>query len=396
MGEQQRSAKVLIGKDYRNGKTIRVELRDHTIAALDVIDDYESNSSEDEIVIAPGLVDLQVNGAYGISFTKVADASEISKITEYLWKEGVSTYFPTITSASEATIIKALQSIADTCRKDALLASSIAGIHVESPFISAEDGPRGAQDPSVIRPPDWQEFQLWQEAAEGRIRLITLSPEWPEASEFIRRCVDSGVQVAIGHTAANSAQIAEAVKMGASLSTHLGNGAHLTLPRHPNYIWDQLAEDKLWATFISDGFHLPESLIRVIWKVKDKRALMISDMSILCGNPAARYDLKRNNGHVILTEEGKIHFEHEPGMLAGSAKSLRRCLEHLASLKICSFCDAWDAASVAPASYMNMDAADGLVLGAPANLTLFHQEDGNLRINAVYVDGRKVFDQFST
>src|SRR5207237_629481 len=98
------------------------------------------------------------------------------------------------------------------------------------------------------------------QAAGGAIRLITLSPHWPEAPRYIEAIVADGVTVSIGHTGADACQIAEAVSAGATMSTHLGNGAHQVLKRHPNYLWDQMAEDRLTAGVIVDGSHIGAAL----------------------------------------------------------------------------------------------------------------------------------------
>ena len=134
--------------------------------------------------------------------------------------------------------------------------AAIAGLHIEGPHISPEDGPRGAHPQHCVRPPDVDEFHRWQEASNGSVKLVTVSPEWPESPGYIEAVVREGVVVAIGHTKATTDQIRDAVNAGATLSTHLGNGAHSMLPRHPNYLWDQLAEDRLAASFIADGIHL--------------------------------------------------------------------------------------------------------------------------------------------
>ncbi len=123
---------------------------------------------------------------------------------------------------------------------------------------------RGAHPQSQCRRPDWDEFQRLQEAAGGRIRLVTLAPELPGACDFIARLTASSGIAAIGHTAAHGDQIRAAADAGAGLSTHLGNGSHRMLRRHPNYLWDQMAEDRLVATVIADGHHLPPEVLKTI------------------------------------------------------------------------------------------------------------------------------------
>src|SRR5262249_12675635 len=148
-----------------------------------------------------------------------------------------------------------LRTLGAACDTDPELAHATPAFHLEGPYISAEDGPRGAHPSAHVRPPDWEEFCRLQEAAGGRIRLVTLAPEREGALGVIERLVATGVVVALGHTAATGRQIHDAISAGARLSTHLGNGAHAVLPRHPNYIWEQLAADELWASIICDGHH---------------------------------------------------------------------------------------------------------------------------------------------
>ncbi len=129
-----------------------------------------------------------------------------------------------------------------------------------------------------MRPPDIEEYLRWQDATQGTVKLITLSPEWENAPNYIERVVRDCVVVSIGHTRATASQIQDTVNAGATLSTHLGNGAHATLPRHPNYIWEQLAEDRLSASFIVDGHHLPDSFLRVALRAKAiKRSILVTD-----------------------------------------------------------------------------------------------------------------------
>src|SRR5690606_23768857 len=121
------------------------------------------------------------------------------------------------------------------CEREPWAAKMVPGCHVEGPYISPEDGPRGAHPLDHVRPCDPAELDRWQAASGSRVRLVTLAPESAGAVEFIRYAVSQGVRISIGHTAASTEQIAAAVDAGACLSTHLGNGAHGTLRRHPNY-----------------------------------------------------------------------------------------------------------------------------------------------------------------
>src|SRR2546421_562426 len=115
---------------------------------------------------------------------------------------------------------------------------------------------------------NWDESRRLQDGAGGRIRLVTLAPDHDGALEFIERLVASGVVAALGHTGASGARIRDAVRAGARLSTHLGNGCHAVLPRHDNYLWEQLADDELWASLICDSHHLPVAVVKCLLRGK--------------------------------------------------------------------------------------------------------------------------------
>lgn len=293
-----------------------------------------------------------------------------------------------ITNSNKA-IAEALRSIVKARAEDSLLERAAAGIHLEGPFISSEDGPRGAHDSDYVRAPDWSLFQGWQEVAEGTIRIITLSPEWPEAPEFIAKCVESGVTVAIGHTAATPEQVREAVAAGASMSTHLGNGAHLMLPRHPNYIWEQLAQDNLWACVIADGFHLPNSVLKVVLRTKAERAILVSDAVALGGMEPGEYDALIGS-KVVLAPEGKLYLADTPELLAGSVKTLREGIEHLVLSRLSNLPGAWEMASTRPATLLHLPTRAGLSVSAPADLVVFRYTHGRIDVLQTYKGGRMV------
>ncbi|MHA6484897.1 N-acetylglucosamine-6-phosphate deacetylase [Paenibacillus sp. strain BS8-2] len=385
----------ITGLHYKTGKPIRIHLADGVIQQIEHLDNTVSNDhselqTEKWPWIGPGLVDLQINGYAGIDFNHPSITQEdVITVTRMLRSEGTTTYYPTVITNSDSHITSILHTIASACASDVLTSRSIAGIHLEGPFISPHDGPRGAHDRTFVKAPDWHLFQQWQQAANGLIQIITLSPEWDNAPAFIEQCVGSGVIVSIGHTAATPDQINRAVQAGATLSTHLGNGAHLTLPRHPNYIWEQLAEDRLATCMIADGFHLPDSLMKVMLRTKGKRLFLVSDAVYLSGLEPGHYDT-HIGGQVVLTEEGRLHLASEPALLAGSAQLLRAGIQHLANADLCTAADAWDMASILPATYMNLEAGRGIAEGAPADLVTFYfGTDGKLVLNTVFKDGHQ-------
>ena len=223
-------------------------------------------------------MDLQVNGFAGADYNSPATTFDvIGASLRVMFSTGVTRCLPTVITGSPENMLGALGNL--SCAKQQLdEGRAIVGFHVEGPHISPEDGPRGAHPWRWVRSPDVNEYRRWQDATDGLIKLVTLSPEWPEAPRYIEALVRDGVAVSIGHTRATAAQIDDAARAGATLSTHLGNGAHPTLPRHPNYIWEQLAQDRLSASFIVDGHHLPTSFLRVALRAKTlERSILVTD-----------------------------------------------------------------------------------------------------------------------
>jgi N-acetylglucosamine-6-phosphate deacetylase len=278
----------LIARRYDNGEFVQIELaagRIQRVAAA------AAPAGGNCPWVAPGFVDVQVNGYDGQEFSSQAlKPEQVAAIVRRHYAFGVTGICPTLTTNSIAALSHGLAAIAAACRQGAEIARRVVGIHLEGPYMSTEDGPRGAHPREHCKRPNWDEFCRLQEAAEGRIVILTMSVEFEESAEFISRATASGVAVSIGHTAAGGDQIRAAVDAGAKLSTHLGNGAHRTLRRHPNYLWDQMAEDRLMASIIADGHHLPAEVLKTIVRAKTpQRTILVSDESGLAGLPPGRY-----------------------------------------------------------------------------------------------------------
>jgi len=383
-----RNRLVVKGHLFDTDKMMAITVENGLIAAIDSCDQQPG-----DVFIAPGLVDLQINGYGGHDFNSPPlDKSKIAAVTRELWKVGVTAYLPTVITNEPASLYAILAAIAQACSFDSLIDASIAGIHLEGPFISPEDGPRGAHPRQFVCAPDWDLFQRLQDISGGRIKIVTLSPEWPEAPEFIARCVASGVVAAIGHTAAAPEQIANAVAAGATMSTHLGNGSHVMLPRLSNYLWQQLAEDTLWAGLIADGFHLPDDVLKVMLKAKGDKAFIVSDSVYLAGMPPGEYTT-HIGGKVVLTPEGKLHLADNPKLLAGSVQPLIQGVENLVRKGFSPLPQAWEMASSRPARFIGLPCKQGLSVGAPADFILVERESGCFAVAATYKAGIPVYDR---
>ncbi|RTE11296.1 N-acetylglucosamine-6-phosphate deacetylase [Paenibacillus whitsoniae] len=381
----------LSGLDYRTGEPLRIVVEDGCISAI-APGSLSSPACEAGLYVGPGLVDLQINGYGGDDFnTLLGDGGEfpLERIARRLAARGCTTFYPTVITNGDEELCELLAAIDRACRLHPEWAGFIGGIHLEGPFISPEDGARGAHPLEHVTAPEWAKLQRWQEASGGRIRLLTMSPEWPGSDSFIARCAAAGLVVSIGHTSATPEQIRAAAAAGARMSTHLGNGAHRMLPRHPNYLWEQLALDELSCGLIADGFHLPDQVLKVIMKVKEDWAFLVSDAVSLAGMAPGRYET-HIGGCVVLTPNGRLHMESNEDLLAGSVTLLPDAVSHLTERGLVDFGTAWDMASLRPALQMGLPAAQGLSVGAPADLATFRRAGTRIELQQVVKAGRLV------
>ncbi|WP_273568987.1 N-acetylglucosamine-6-phosphate deacetylase [Maribacter halichondriae] len=239
-----------------------------------------------EVYIAPGLIDVQINGYMGVDFSGPDLTVEgVKKATKALWKAGVTSYFPTVIT-SDIELIKKNFAILAEARKDPEIGKSIPGFHLEGPYISPIAGFRGAHLEKYIKAPDWKEFQEFQKAANNGIILLTMAPELEGAIPFIEKCVASGVTVSLGHHNGSATDVQSAVEAGAKMATHLGNGCANEINRHNNPLWPQLSNDAITASIIADGFHLNREEVQTFYKAKGvENTILVSDALDLAGLP---------------------------------------------------------------------------------------------------------------
>jgi N-acetylglucosamine-6-phosphate deacetylase len=338
-------------------------------------------------VLAPGFIDLQVNGFAGVDYNDPAmSTDQIAGSIRRMFSTGVTRFFPTIITGSEERMTNALRNLArakeELARNGMPEAHAMEGFHVEGPHISPDDGPRGAHPREQVRRPDFAEFQRWQEAASGNIRLVTVSPEWEETPDYVLQLVRSGVVASVGHTKANSDQIRAAVAAGATMSTHLGNAAHPTLPKTQNYIWDQLSNDGLTASFITDGIHIPGPFFRAAVRAKGvERCVLVTDavMPAMCA--PGRYRLGQVD--VELRADGSVVM---PGTsrLAGSALRMDHGIGNAVRMAGVSMRDAVTMATTNPARAGRIAGRQrGLVTGDKADFVKFRWDEAAFQLTVV-------------
>jgi N-acetylglucosamine-6-phosphate deacetylase len=296
----------------------------------------------------PGLFDLQVNGFAGVDFNDPATTEEdLARAAAAMRATGVTRFLPTLITGPSERFLRCARQLAG-CRDPA-----VAGIHMEGPYLAPEAS--GAHPSEHLTLPSADDFARRQEAAGGRIVLVTLAPELPGALALIERLVEEGVRVAIGHSAAPAGAIRDAVRAGATLSTHLGNACPLTLPRHPNLLWEQLAADELAAGLIVDGHHLPASVVKVMVRAKSlARTLLVTDATAAAAQPPGRYRLSEIP--VVLSPAGRVTIEGTD-RLAGSALTLDVAVANTVRFTGHSLAEVWPLASTQPAAAMGMPVA---------------------------------------
>lgn len=345
-------------------------------------------SSPPDLYVAPGLIDLQINGFMGVDFSdQHLTLERMREATRALWKTGVTTFLPTVTTNDAESLTTSFAILAGFLN-DKEIGESIPGFHLEGPYISPLQGYRGAHLEKYIRLPDWNEFSALQKAANGGIRLITVAPEMPGAISFIRKCAANGVVVALGHHNAAADIIKQAVDAGASMSTHLGNGCANLIDRHNNPLWPQLAEDRLTVTLIADGYHLNREEVRSFYGVKGiDRTILVSDALDLAGLPPGEYI--RGERVVVLTP-GVVKYPAE-NVLAGAASPVTKGVTNIMRFTQCDLGSAIRMASTNPAISMGLYNIGEIKQGKRADLILFTMENGEMVIQKTILAGKIVY-----
>jgi N-acetylglucosamine-6-phosphate deacetylase len=368
------------GRRYDTGEPIEITTRGERIA--DVAPAWPDGEVAEWPFVAPGLFDLQINGHGGVWFSdeRLTPEQAATAIRAYL-RFGVTRLCPTLITNSFAGMAQGLRAIRAACEADPIVNHMVAACHLEGPYISSEDGPRGAHPKEHVRAPDWNEFCQWQEASGGRVRLMTLAPETPGAIDFIRQATQNGVVVAIGHTAATPEQIQAAVDAGARLSTHLGNGSHAMVHRHRNYIWEQAAEPRLTASLIVDGHHLPPSLVRLFVRLKTPRNVILTcDAAGWAGCPPGVYENALGKSEIL--ETGKLVVAGQRELLAGSAYETDVCVTKVREFAGVGWREAIQMASKNPAQLLRCK-VPRLRRGSLADVFVFRHAPGDERLTAL-------------
>ncbi len=283
---------------------------------------------------ASGWVDLQVNGFIGIDFSSMElTKDDFRKACRKILSSGTAVFLPTLITSPDEVYEHNLPLITEVIG-DREFASKIPGFHLEGPFLSTEKGASGAHNPKWMLKPDISYFKKLSRLCGGKIKMLTVAAEVEGACKLISYASKSGTTVSLGHQLANSARLAKAAAAGAKALTHLGNGLPQLIPRHPNTIWDGIAEDSLVAMIITDGHHLPPSVIKTIIRAKGvDKCIVVSDAAPIAGLKPGKY--RNLGGDVVLDRNGRL-YNPKLDCLSGSSFNMVRCMNYLKGLGLLS------------------------------------------------------------
>jgi N-acetylglucosamine-6-phosphate deacetylase len=338
--------------------------------------------------VCEGFFDPQVNGYSGVDFNgKGLTGDRLHHAARSLAASGVTRFFPTLITASHERLLRQLAILADALENDPLLKTMCPGIHLEGPYLSPEDGPRGVHPRDAIRPPSWDEVERLQEACRGRIRCMTLAPEREGAIPFIEKAVEKGIVIGLGHTAATEAVLEDAFRAGARLSSHLGNAGPAFFPDRDNVIQKQLSMDGMMASIIVDGLHLPGGVVKDYIRAKGaERILLTTDSMAGATAPAGRYTL----GDLEVDVSPDDRSARLPGTsrLAGSTLTMDQAITN-----VIRFAGVDLAAAIQMAGQngnkLFPELGGGLAPGSPANIVLFEYGE-KVIIKETWVNGEKI------
>ena len=280
----------------------------------------------------PGLVDLQVNGFKGVDFSGggLTDKN-FTETCRNILAAGTTAFLPTIITSPINIYRRNLPLIAQVMGQGEFR-GRLLGIHLEGPFISAQEGARGAHKGEWTKKPDISFLEQLVEWAKGKVKMITIAAELEGAEELTQWAVEKQITVSLGHQMATEQDLERLARVGAKALTHLGNGVPAELPRHANPIWAGLANDALTAMIITDGHHLPVSLIKTIIRTKGTdKCIVVSDASPLAGMKPGHYETLGNKA--VLEESGRL-YNPDTGYLVGSSATMLQCMNYLASLRL--------------------------------------------------------------
>jgi len=329
-------------------------------------------------VLVPGLIDIQINGCFGVDFV-AADPDGWAEVSRRLPETGVTAFLPTFITAPVADLVAALRRTA--ALPPDLGGARVLGVHVEGPFLAPDR--HGAHDPALLRDPTPEAVDALIEAAPGLLRMHTLAPERPGALAAIRRLVDAGVLVSVGHSDATAEQTEAAADAGARLVTHLFNAMRPLHHREPGVVGQGLADPRLTCGLIADLHHVAAPICRLAFAAAPGRIVLVTDAVAAAGMPPGTYDL---GGQQVSVDP--LGLPRRPdGTIAGSGLRLDAAIANVVAAGV-DLRSAVDAASRLPADILGRPDLGRIEAGGTADLVWLGDD---LSARATWLAGRLAF-----
>lgn len=337
--------------------------------------DFEVNMQG--MILAPGYIDLQINGAFGIDFSEQAD--QVEHVAKLLTQYGVTSFLPTLVSLDNEHYSQLLPHLQP--RRGGAHGAHILGIHLEGPFFHPTKC--GAHNPNLLRIPIHPLEDMYGNL-EG-VKIVTLAPELPGAAPAIRYLKSKQIIVSAGHTNATFEEAQTAFLQGVTMATHLFNAMPPFHHRNPGIIGAIFSNNSIHYSIIADGYHLHPTTIELAWKIQPKGLFLVTDAMQALGLPDGTYHL----GTMQVDVQKKCAFIAGTQTLAGSTLSMDAAVRFFKSSTDCSIVDAIEAATLKPATVMGIQNIKGhLNEGADADFVVL---DDDLHVQATYVLGQLVW-----
>ncbi len=370
------SGKLLLCSELVPGAVVIVGDRIHDILRGPSPDELPEHVLAAEIV-SPGLIDLQVNGGFGVDVG--ADPEALRLLAERLPETGVTAFLPTVISAPADAYPLA---VAAFTAAQGAPGARLLGLHLEGPFLAVSRKGAHRQEWIEAASDDLFAFLLQQPA----LRLMTLAPERPGNLERIRRLRERGVLVSLGHTDASYECFVAGVDTGAVMATHLYNAMSPFQHRQPGAVGAALTDDRVTVGLIADGVHAHPASLRLAVRTKGpERIALVTDMMAAAGMPAGHYQL---GGQDVITDG--VSARLPDGTLAGAVLTMDAAIRNMIAWTEATVADALRMGSEIPARLLGHSELGRIVVGAMADLTLF---DRDLRVIATIVGGQLVYQR---
>ncbi|XP_062872922.1 N-acetylglucosamine-6-phosphate deacetylase [Trichomycterus rosablanca] len=341
-------------------------------------------------IIAPGFIDLQINGGYGIDFSQATDdiTGGVAQVAKRLLEHGVTSFCPTLVTSPPAIYHQVIPQL--KVKDGGADGAGVLGLHLEGPFISEEK--RGAHPPRFLKPftKGGMDDLLETYGQLENVAMVTLAPELPGSGSAIRELARRGITVSLGHSMADLSQAEEAVMNGASFITHLFNAMLPFHHRDPGIV-GLLTSDRVPAGrtvyygMIADGIHTHPAALRIAHRAHPAGLVLVTDAVPAMGLPAGRHTLGQQEIHI----QGLHAYVAGTKTLSGSIATLDMCVRHFKEASGCTVEAALEAASLHPAQLLGINHRKG-TLDYEADADFVVLED-TLAVRETYIAGQLVW-----